>query len=136
MTLLASLINVGAHDGDDATKAARCRGTDGEPPVGPVAPRRAAAGATSGGRGAQAGPQARLPRDEETPSLQEKQTLFRWSLCYILVPRYVFQVVSLLYTGTAVRGTQGWGCGHVGVVRVASDVPHHQDLRMASERFT
>ena len=42
-----------------------------------------------------------------------------------------FQVVSLLYTGTAVRGTQGWGCGHVGVVRVASDVPNHQDLRMA-----
>ena len=25
------------------------------------------------------------------------------------------QVVSLLYTGTAVRDTQGWGCGHVGV---------------------
>ena len=40
-------------------------------------------------------------------------------------------MVSLLYTGTAVRGTQGWGCGHVGVVRVASDVPNHQDLRMA-----
>ena len=42
-----------------------------------------------------------------------------------------FQVVSLLYTGTAVRGTQGWGCGHVGVVRVASDITRHQDLRMA-----
>ena len=40
----------------------------------------------------------------------------------------LFQVVSLLYTGTAVRGTQGWGCGRVGVVRVASDVPNHQDL--------
>ena len=36
-----------------------------------------------------------------------------------------------LYTGTAVRGTQGWGCGHVGVVRVASDITRHQDLRMA-----
>ena len=22
----------------------------------------------------------------------------------------------VLYTGTAVRGTQGWGCGHVGVI--------------------
>ena len=43
----------------------------------------------------------------------------------------IFQVVSLLYTGTAVRGTQGWGCGHVGVVRVASDITRHQDLRMA-----
>ena len=27
--------------------------------------------------------------------------------------------------GTAVRGTQGWGCGHGGVVRVASDMPNH-----------
>ena len=34
----------------------------------------------------------------------------------------IFQVVSLLDTGTAVRDTQWWGCGHVGVVRVASDV--------------
>ena len=25
-------------------------------------------------------------------------------------------MVSLLYTGSVVRGTQGWGCGHVGVV--------------------
>ena len=27
--------------------------------------------------------------------------------------------------------TKGGGCGHVGVVRVASDVPNHKDLRMA-----
>ena len=45
----------------------------------------------------------------------------RWSLCYIVVPLYVAHL--------------GGVCEHVGVVRVASDVPNHQDLRMAI-RFT
>ena len=33
-----------------------------------------------------------------------------------------FRAGTLLFTGTAVRDTQGWGCGHGGVVRVARKV--------------
>ena len=59
--------------------------------------------------------ESKLSRVDKRARHYGETCTFRFDLTDLL-----FQVVSLLYTGTAVRGTQGWGCGHVGVVRVAS----------------